>query len=174
VSVEYGSYFSVVVKIPQGKNGIDAEYSYDYRNSSSPLNLVATASIGKNQSFIYYKNKWRDLSELGTKVGNLCIKAFTKSDSDKLNKTTDLKKTKVTKTSAAFIWAKTSGATGYEIYRSAKKNGTYKKIATVKSCSYTDKNRKKNTTYYYKVRAYKKSDGNKIYGKFSGTIKITA
>jgi hypothetical protein len=53
VSVEYGSYFSVVVNIPQGKAGIDAEYSYDYRNSSSPLNLVATASMEKTRaSFI--------------------------------------------------------------------------------------------------------------------------
>jgi hypothetical protein len=46
-------------------------------------------------------------------------------------------------------------------------------VDTVKKCSYTNTKLKKNTTYYYKVRAYKVSGSTNIYGKFSGTIKVT-
>ncbi|MBR2715547.1 MAG: hypothetical protein IKB73_05015 [Ruminococcus sp.] len=52
-------------------------------------------------------------------------------------------------------WSKTSGASGYYLYR---KNGTasWKKIATLGSgtLSYTDKSASKGITYYYTVRAY--------------------
>ena len=58
------------------------------------------------------------------------------------------KKVKVT-------WAKVSGAQNYQVYRAAKTNGTFKKIATVKGTSYTNKNLKAKKTYYYKVRAVK-------------------
>lgn len=62
-------------------------------------------------------------------------------------------------------WNKADGAGGYYIYRSTSKNGTYQKIATVKSggkTSYTDKNVTQNRTYYYKIQAYNKN--NKIEG----------
>jgi C1A family cysteine protease len=173
VSLKKGTYFSVVVETPSGSSGIDAEYSYDFNNSKKKLNLVSTAAIGKKQSFIYYKNKWRDLSALGTKVGNLCIKAYTNSALTSIAQTVSLKKAAVKSGSATLLWKKTAGAKGYEVYRSGKKNGTYKKVATVKNCSYTDKKLKKNTTYYYKIRAYKSSNGKKFYGKFSSSIKMT-
>ncbi|MDU7030633.1 glycoside hydrolase domain-containing protein [uncultured Robinsoniella sp.] len=54
-------------------------------------------------------------------------------------------------------WSKVTGSDGYRIYRSTKKNGTYKKIATVKGRSKTTYVNEKLTTgkkYYYKVRAY--------------------
>jgi hypothetical protein len=172
VTLSKGSYFSVIVSVPSGSVGIAAEYSYKYRNSSNSVCLVSKAGIEKNQSFIYYNNNWRDLSDLGTRVGNLCIKAFTNSTSTAIEKTKLLKKIKVTKSSTKLIWTKTIGATGYEIYRSKKNKGKYKKIATVKRCSYTNKNLTSNTTYYYKVRAYKKSGKSKSYGKFSKIIKI--
>ena len=60
--------------------------------------------------------------------------------------------------SAVIKWKKVSGASGYEIYRSAKKSSGYKKIATIKkgtTVSYTNKRLTKGKTYYYKVRSYK-------------------
>ncbi len=48
-------------------------------------------------------------------------------------------------------------STGYAVFRSTSKNGTYKKIAVIpsaKTTSYVDKNVKKNKTYYYKVWCY--------------------
>ncbi len=69
-------------------------------------------------------------------------------------------------------WSATFGADGYQVYRAESKNGTYKKIGTVKNgkLTYTDKKAKKGKTYYYKVRAFWKSD--KTYaGKFSSVVK---
>ncbi len=74
-------------------------------------------------------------------------------------------------TGAKLTWKKLSGASGYEIYRSTKKSGKYEKIKTVtggKTTSYTDKKVTMGKTYYYKVRAYKKSGKTKLYSPYSG------
>lgn len=52
-------------------------------------------------------------------------------------------------------WKEVSGAEKYEIYRSASKNGTYKKVKTISkgtTTSWTDKNVKTGKTYYYKMK----------------------
>lgn len=54
---------------------------------------------------------------------------------------------------AVIKYSKVNRAKKYIIYRAAKKNGEFKKIATSKKTSYTDKKVKKGKTYYYKVSA---------------------
>lgn len=70
-------------------------------------------------------------------------------------------------------WNKISGAAGYEIYRSSKKRGTYSKLKTLSATvsSYIDTGRKTGTTYYYKVRAYKKGN---IRGDYSAAVSARA
>ncbi len=70
-------------------------------------------------------------------------------------------------------WKKISGASGYEVYYSTKKNGSYKKAGTItkaKTVTYTQKKLKSGKTYYYKVRAYRTVNGKKVYGSYS-TVK---
>ena len=71
-----------------------------------------------------------------------------------------------------------SGASGYEIYRSASEDGKYSRIKTVTKGSaktYTDKSKvSSGKTYYYKIRAYRKVDGKKVYGAYSGVISKKA
>lgn len=50
-------------------------------------------------------------------------------------------------------FAAIKGAVSYDIYRSTSSYGTFKKIANVKTTSYTDTNVKDNTAYYYKIVA---------------------
>lgn len=72
-------------------------------------------------------------------------------------------------------WKKVSGASGYEIYRSTSKNGTYKKIKTISkgsTVSYKDKSVKGNKTYYYKVRPYKNSGDKKETAGFCMVQKV--
>ncbi|MDD3174631.1 MAG: fibronectin type III domain-containing protein, partial [Herbinix sp.] len=69
--------------------------------------------------------------------------------------------------SAKLSWKSVSGASGYELYRSTSSNGTYSKVKTTSSISYTNTNLKTGNTYYYKVRAYKTISSKNIYGKFS-------
>ncbi|MGN1194520.1 MAG: fibronectin type III domain-containing protein, partial [Acutalibacteraceae bacterium] len=71
---------------------------------------------------------------------------------------------------ASLSWNKQTGASGYIVYMSTSKNGSYKKIATVKGStkvSYTKTGLTKGKTYYFKVRAYKTVDGKNIYGDYS-------
>ena len=72
--------------------------------------------------------------------------------------------------SALLKWSIANGADGYQIYRSTSKKGTYKRIKTLinsKKTSYTDKNIKAYTTYYYKIRCYSNTSSGKVYGSFS-------
>lgn len=67
-------------------------------------------------------------------------------------------------------WSRVPGADGYRIYRSAKKNGSYSKIATVKGSNKTSYVNGKLLTgkkYYYKVRAYAKHNGKTVQSGYS-------
>ena len=90
-------------------------------------------------------------------------------------KTSISKITSPSKKKVKVVWKKVSGVNGYEIYRATSKKGKYKKIATVKSgktVSYTDKKLKSKKRYYYKVRAYKVSNGKKVYGDYSAVKSV--
>ncbi|MBS4200530.1 InlB B-repeat-containing protein [Bacillus sp. FJAT-49732] len=70
-------------------------------------------------------------------------------------------------------WAKVTGASGYEVYRSNSKNGTYGRVATLtngSSITYTNGSLQTGTTYYYKVRSYRTVNDKKIYGAFSSIV----
>ena len=95
-----------------------------------------------------------------------------------VQKTKVLKKPSVpsassSKTQVKLKWKKINGAKKYQIYRSNKKNGSYKKIATVKNVlTYKDKSVSKNKTYYYKIRAVGDGTGGNTYSSYSGVRKI--
>ena len=67
-------------------------------------------------------------------------------------------------------WGKVKGADGYEIYRSKKVDGKYKKFKTVESGSvksYTADAKSVKGSYYYKIRAYRMNGNKKVYGAYS-------
>ncbi len=68
-------------------------------------------------------------------------------------------------------WKRISGATGYQIYRSTTKDGTYKKIASIKKNSYNDRSVKVGQTYFYRVRATKRVNNVMSYGSMSGRME---
>ena len=74
------------------------------------------------------------------------------------------------KFSVTLSWKKVTGAKGYQIYFSKKKNGKYKLLKTIKkgkTKKYVVK-KPKSGKIYYKVRAYVNDDkGKKKYGEFS-------
>ena len=71
-------------------------------------------------------------------------------------------------------WKKAKNADGYVVYMKSGK-GKYKAVKTItngKTVSYTRKNLKRGKTYYFKVRAYRKVNGQKVYGNYSGAKKV--
>lgn len=73
---------------------------------------------------------------------------------------------------AVLKWGKQT-ADGYQIYMASSKDGKYTKIKSVTSASsvsYTVGSLTKGKTYYFKIRAYKKTDNGTVYGSF-GNVK---
>ncbi len=69
------------------------------------------------------------------------------------------------------------GASGYVLYRSASKDGTYRSVdekATTQRLNYKlETGDGKGTQYYYKVRAYKNSNGQRVYSAYSAPVKVS-
>lgn len=73
-------------------------------------------------------------------------------------------------------WSKVSGASGYQIqrYKSAeKKYITVKTITSGSTLFYSQKGMNAATTYKYRVRAFKKSNGKTTYSSYSSAVKAT-
>lgn len=62
---------------------------------------------------------------------------------------------------------------GYELYRK-KKGGKFKKILVTKDTEFEDTDIEPGATYYYKLRAYAKVKGKKVYSAYTGTKKLLA
>lgn len=71
-----------------------------------------------------------------------------------------------------FKWSKSSGVTGYVVYYSTSKNGTYKKLAAVKGTSYSTEKFDEADTYYFKVRAYTKTSDGNVYSAYSSVKSV--
>ena len=81
------------------------------------------------------------------------------------------------KNTLTLSWKKNKEATGYSIaystsskFRSSKT--TVKNISKNTTTSYQISNLSKNKTYYIRIRAYKKSGGQKVYSSYSSVKKI--
>lgn len=154
---------------------------YKYNASTKKYETVKTTSAlsykceklnaGSTYKFkvrAYYKTDdgtviWGGYSEVLT--------AATKPNTPKLKSVT-LKNKKATLT-----WSNVAGESGYQIYYATSKNGTYKKMASVKgnTVSYTSTALSGGKTYYFKVRAYKKAGDSTVYSGFSEvkSVKVT-
>lgn len=94
-----------------------------------------------------------------------------------LSKVTGVKTVNISGKAIKVSWKKVNGASGYKLYRSTKKNGSYKLVKTLKgskTVKYTNKKLKKGNTYFYKVRAYKTVGKKTVYGSYSSykSVKV--
>ncbi len=71
-------------------------------------------------------------------------------------------------------WSNVDYETGYQLYYSTKKAGSYKKLATYKKgvTKATIKKLKSGKKYYFKVRAYKKTASGKVYSNWSSVKSV--
>lgn len=117
--------------------------------------------------YTYYKVKYKSgkKSYTGYMAGNnLKI-----SVSTNVNMVSNVKKVSAGSNSIKISWNGMKHIYAFQIYRSTSANSNYQKIATLDSItnSFTDKNLRKGTTYYYKVRAYAHYGSKNTYGKFN-------
>ena len=139
---------SIPITVKDGKTTLiqGRDYIYKFNNGSNALNF------GSNT-----------ITVIG--INNYCGTAYSKIDF----LPSAIKNFKVISQSSSYIklgWSKNNYCSGYYLYRATSKNGDYKKIATlpISETSYTDKNKKAGTNYYYKIRAIIKTKTNVVKG----------
>ena len=89
-----------------------------------------------------------------------------------LSKTVKKVKAKAKKKSALVSWKSVGKGFKYEVYRSTNPTKSFKKVKTAKKLKVTVKKLKKGKTYYFKVRAFKKVGGKKVYTGYSNIAKV--
>lgn len=156
---------------------------YRSKSKNGTYNKVATLAGNSTESY----------TDTGLKCGRTYyykVRAYRKIDgvkyfgsySDAKSRNTRPSKVKLTgdsfykSTKTTLNWKKSSGANGYEIYRSTSKNGTYKRVKTIKSqntLTWTNTGLSKTKNYFYKVRAYCEVDGKKVYSVYSDIFRKT-
>ena len=96
---------------------------------------------------------------------NLFSETSITAEAASVGKVTGLKSNTLSNSEIKLKWSKVKGASGYTVY--IRKNGKYNKVADTKSTTYTVKKLPNATRENFKVRAYKKVKGKKIYGSYS-------
>ncbi len=176
VTATSASYSSI--KISWSKvSGASGYKVYRATSSNGTYTRVYTATSGSTLSYTntslttgktyYYKVRAYHLED-GAKV----YSSYSSVKSAKPIPATPsgVKAARASSTSIKVSWSSVSGATGYEVYRATSKTGTYTKVTSTTSKSYTNTGRTKGKTYYYKVRAYRTVNGTKVYGSYSSVV----
>ena len=88
-------------------------------------------------------------------------------------KVTGLKAGAVGTTSLKLTWNKVKGATGYVVYRYNASTKKYTKLGITAANSYQVKKLQSGATYRFAVRAYKKVNGQNLFGGYSAVLKAT-
>jgi len=121
--------------------------SSGFKELATTKKLAYTDSSAKVGTKYYYKIRAiHDNSSSNSAYSN-CVSGIRDLAQPEIARST----TKVT--SIKISWDKISGATKYAVYRATSKSGTYKKIGSTSSASYTDGSVSAGKTYYYKIKA---------------------
>ena len=178
LSVKTKSYNSIMVswKKVNGASGYEIYQSTKKGSGYKKIKTITEPGTihyvdSKLKTGTTYYYKLRAYRKVGSKKVYSSLWSNIKSVKPLLLKTT-IKQGKSSKKQVVLTWKKTSGASGYEVYRSTKKSSNYKKIASVSTLKYTDKKVNSKKTYYYKVRSYCKVNGKKVYSSYRNILKV--
>lgn len=175
-----GDTFAVVITF-RSKNGSRIESFIDLDSNVDDVKFVSKSADSLSFFRASSGSAWEDLNTF-CESATARIKAFTTDTStkptkidvisDRLSKPKIRSLKAVSCTRAKITWSGTDQAVGYEIFRSTDKNGSYQRIARVRSCSYVDRQKTPGTTYYYRIRAYGKENKTTVYSKFSSAKSL--
>lgn len=156
--------------VKQGKNNVLIQWSkvsnakgYVVYRKNSPSQSWTRLKVVKAPTLKYVDKKvssgksyYYTVRAYTTRSGKNTYGAYNKSGKNVVYlKEPKVKATK-SATSVTLKWNKTTGASGYEVYRKSGNSG-YSKVKTTTALSYKDNTVEPNTKYTYAVRAYKKS-----------------
>lgn len=156
--------------IKNGKSVVDGLLSFysdrQFKHTETgKVNAMATEQ-GYYALTAYFRmiNNKTSLYDMSDRGGFVAVQNLSKA------KITSVKSTKKQTVTVKFNKVKT--AKGYQIYYSTKKSMASAKKITTSALSKNVTKLKSGKKYYFKVRAYKTVDGNKVYGKWSDIKSI--
>ena len=180
MKVRSRTYNSIKLTWNRGK-GVSGYTVYRYNRKTKRYSAIKNTTartftnkrLATGKKYIYKVRPYRTIN--GQKVyGN---------DSNKISAKTVLAKAKKVRAKRVgqqrirVSWNRVKGADGYKVYRSTKKNKGFKAVKTVKrgkTVKYTTGKLKKGKRYYFKVRAYRKVSGKKVYSAYSSRVSCKA
>ncbi len=152
--------------------GADGYRVYKYNSKTKKYEKVKTLNstsykIEKLKAGTTYKLKIRAYKKVGdNKVwggATSAVTVATKPETPKITKLT------ASKGKVNLTWSNVAGESGYQVYYSTKKDSGYKKVASYKTNIVKGSKSKLTSgkTYYFKVRAYKKTASGTVYSAWS-------
>lgn len=163
-----GAYTDVIITL----NGNRDILKYEWNKQTLKLKITGM-NAGSVTFTIIIKNK----VEVCKKNISVTVKSKVNLKNEKLSGAkpgkVKISRAKPGKKKVTLKWNKVKGATGYQVQMSSKKKKGFKNIKkeTTKQ-KFVKKKLKSKKTYYFRVRAYVKSDsGKKVYGKWSKVKK---
>jgi fibronectin type 3 domain-containing protein len=139
--------------------------AYDLVNSQASEGYIDT-NLDTNATY-YYKVRAYVTNGAGTTTGEFSDVANAKPI---LNVPASVKAASASYNSIRITWGAASGASGYELYRTASGAGAYALIKTLTVTSYTDPNLITSTNYSYKLYAYRIVNSRKVYSLCSPIV----
>ena len=148
---------------------------YTYNSGTKKYTQIASTTstsltiknLKSGTAYTYYVKAYK-------KVGDTTCKSAAYSKIETATKTSAPKISAVSSSrgSVKIEWDKVSGASGYEVYSSSSKSGTYSKMTSTTGLSVRRILLKSGSTFYYKVRAYKTVGDKKIYSDYSAVRSV--
>lgn len=137
----------LVKEIETGETVTSVEFTGLESNTSYTVKICAVSPVGRSDMSVInaLTSKAEETEKPETLPNNHPGKTIAKAPKVKAA-STGYRTIKVS-------WNASPGAIRYDVYRAAKKSGSYKKIAATKGKSYTDKKLTFHKRYYYKVVA---------------------
>ena len=156
--------------------GADGYRVYKYNSKTKKYEKYkdvtkTTLKISKLKAGTAYKYKVRAYTkDDGTILGDYSavFETATKCKAPKITKLTS------TTGKATVKWSNVSGESGYQIYYSTKKDSGFKKVKSYKANTTkgSKSKLKSGKKYYFKVRAYKKTDSGTVYSAWSAVKSV--
>lgn len=158
----------------------DMEYSQKINNEL--ITSSENYKITSNKGAVINVTKEQDLYKTTPITETSTITPKPTTSPVKKPSTPKLSKTSVTNNAITIKWNKVSNITGYQVYRKIN-SGKWKSVKTTTGTSYKDTNVKAGYKYSYTVKAYKTTNGKKVYsaynkkglsGKLNTNISVSA
>jgi len=158
--------------------GVSGYRVYKYNTKTKKYEHIASVTKGTSYkltnlvSGTIYKFKVRAYKKDDGVIWGAYSKVFETSTRCTTPKITKISST--TKGKVGLTWSNVSRESGYQVYYSTKKSSGYKKVKSYKTnvLKGSKSSLKSGKTYYFKVRAYKKTDSGTVYSSWSSVKSI--